>query len=344
METPTQEWVRLLTNFNNSLFEGETMEWNPQPVEAKIGIHFKTSDTLRLALVHRSYAQQISEPEINNDRLKFLGNVILNLVVTDYLYHHCPHLEVGNLSALRDKLIEGERLTKLWFQLGLGEAYPFLALKEERHRLRQQRHNPFEEAFIALVGAIQVDRGFSQTRNWLVKNLLAPVLERHLKNSKERCTPNKQLKLLGDALLKAIVIDYLYRLLPCVSESRLAGLYKELVCSDRLAEYSRQLAPEDLAMLKQGTEEINTKPFKVLLGAIYLELSASDDKRGFSKTCEWFVGHFLDEDEVLRRAIALLLEDGKPQKWIIRYVMGYESKNYNEGRERFNAVLEGQKA
>jgi hypothetical protein len=77
---------------------------------------------------------------------------------------------------------------------------------------------------------------------------------------------------------------------------------------------------------------------------MYLELSASDDKGGFSKTSNWFVERFLDEDEILRRAIALLLEDGKPQKWIIRHVMGYESKDYHEGRERFNAVIEGQKS
>jgi dsRNA-specific ribonuclease len=320
------------------------MEWNPEPVETKIGIHFKTPDTLLSALIHRSYAEQISGLETDNERLKFLGNAILNLVVSDYLYHHCPYLEVGNWSALRDKLIEGERLTKVWFQLGLGESYPFLALEEERHRLRQQRHNPFEEAFIALVGAIHLDRGFSQTRNWLVKNLIAPLLERHLKKTQERCSPNKQLKFLGDSLLKAIVIDYLYRHLRCVSESRLAGLYREFASNERLAEYSSQLMPEDLTMLRQGREEIITKPFKILLSAIYIELSASDDKRGFPKTCEWFVGHFLDEDEVLRRAIALLLEDGKPQKWIIRHVMGYESKDYNEGRERFNLVLEGQKA
>ena len=57
-----------------------------------------------------------------------------------------------------------------------------------------------------------------------------------------------------------------------------------------------------------------------------------------SKTSNWFVERLLDEDEVLRRAIALLLEDGKPQKWIIRHVMGYESKDYHEGRERFNAL------
>jgi len=320
------------------------MEWNPEPVEAKIGIHFKNSDTLRLALIHRSYAQQISEPENNNERLEFLGDAILNVVITDYLYHHCPYLEVGNLSALRDKLIEGERLTKLWFQLGLGDAYPFLGLGEERHRLRLQSQNPFNEGFVALVGAIHLDRGFSQTRNWLTKNLIAPVLERHLKNSKERPSPNKQLKFLGDALLKAIVIDYLYRHLPCVSEGRLTTLYKELVSKERQVEYNSKLTPEDLTVLKQGNDEVRTKSFTALLAAIYLEYSASDDKGSFSKTSNWFFERFVDEDEVLRRAIALLLEDGKPQKWIIRHVMGYESKDYHEGRERFNAVIEGQKS
>mgnify|MGYP001793996004 CR=1 FL=1 len=104
------------------------MDWKPEPVEAKIGVQFKNRETLHLALINRSYAQQVSEPDTNNERLQFVGNAILNFVITDYLYQNCPYLEVSNWSALRDKLLESERLTKLWFQLGLGEAYPFLAL------------------------------------------------------------------------------------------------------------------------------------------------------------------------------------------------------------------------
>lgn len=317
------------------------MEWNPEPVEAKIGLQFKTRDTLYLALVHRSHALQISEPETNSDRLKFLGTAIFNLIVSDYLYRHCPYLEVGNLKALRDKLMEGERLTKLWFQLGLGDAYPVLGLGEQRHRLRQQPHNPFEEALLALVGAIHLDRGFSQARNWLIKYLIAPVLERHLKSVQERTSPNKQLKFLGDALLNAIAADYLYCQLPCVSEATLKDLHKEWVGKERQVAYTRQLTAEDLAVLKQPDEV--TRDFKTLLGAVYLEHSAPEDKRGFKKTCEWFAERFVDGDEVLRRAIALLQEDGKSQKWIVRYVMGYESKDYHEGRDRFNAVIEEQK-
>jgi len=319
------------------------MEWSPEPVEAKIGVQFKTRETLHLALIHRSYAQQVSEPDTNNERLQFLGNAILNLVITDYLYQNCPYLEVGNLSALRDKLLESERLTKLWFQLGLGEAYPFLALEEQRHRLQQQRHNPFEEGFVALVGAIHLDRGFWQTRNWLIKYLIAPLLDRHLKKSQERCTPNKQLKFLSDSLFKAIITDYLYRSLPGVSNNRLAGLYRELASSDRLTEYTSKITPAALTILNPEAATSASKSVKILLSTIYLQFSALEEKRGFSKTSEWFFGYLVDQDEVLRRAITLLLEDGKSQKWIIRQVMGYESKDYNEGRERFNAVMEGQK-
>lgn len=319
------------------------MEWNHFPVEAKIGIQFKTRDTLLLALIHRSYAQQASEPDTNNERLQFLGEAILNFVITDYLYQNCPYLETANLSALRDKLMEGERLTKLWFQLGLGQAYPFLALEEERHRLQKQRHNPFEEGFVALVGAIYLDKGFWQTRNWLIKHLIDPVLKRHLKNEQERSNPNKQLKFLSDSLFKAIIYDYLYRHFPCVSNTRLVGLYRELTSRDRLIEYTSKITPEAVMVLAPS-EAPKALPCKVFLTTVYLQLNASEDKRCFSKTAEWFVKYLLDEDELLRRTITLLLEDGKPQKWIIRYVMGYESKDYNEGRDRFNEVMEGQSA
>ena len=316
------------------------MEWNPESVETKIGIRFKTSDTLRLALIHSSYAEQIGEPEQNNQRLEFLGNAVLNLAIADYLYHHCPYLEVGNFSALRDKLTEGERLTKLWSQLGLGEAYPFLGMGQERHRLRLQSHNPFEEGLKALVGAIHLDRGFSQTRNWLTKNLMTPLLERHLKSITERASPNKQLQFLGDNLLKAIVIDYLYCYLPNVRVARLGELSKDMTTKERQEEYIRQVSSADIIALNLEDQPIIRKSLRALLGAIYLNHIAAEDKGAFKKTASWFVEKFVNRDEVLRKAIRLLLEDGKSQKWIIRYVMGYESKDYHQGRDRFNQVME----
>ncbi|MGH2412532.1 MAG: ribonuclease III domain-containing protein [Microcystaceae cyanobacterium] len=309
-------------------------------MEDKIGLHFKNSSTLRLALNHPSYAQQINEPGNDNERLEYLGEAILNLVVVDYLYRHCPYLEVSKQSALRDKLVEEERLTKLWFGLGLGEDYPFLVLKEERHRLRLQRQNPFEEALKALVGAIYLDRGFSQVRNWLSKQLIAPLLERHQKNLKERSSPDKQLQFLGEALLKSIVADYLYRHLPYVNASRLTTLAKGLMSKERQLEYLMQLTQEDWTAIAQENEKVAKKSFNVLLAAIYLQSGPDKSKDNFKKTGNWFAQGFVDGDGVLRQAIALLMKDGIPQKWIIRRVMGYESKDYDKGREHFWELME----
>ncbi len=312
------------------------MESNLTLVENVIGIKFKKKDILAQSLIHSSYAQQTEEPDNNNDRLHFLGDTILNLIITDYLYGNCPYLEVSKFVALREKLMEEERLTKLWFKLGLGDSYPLLSLKEDRYLLRQRRRNPFERAFKALVGAMQLDRGFPQTRNWVNKQLIAPLLERHLKKIQERSTPDQQLKFLGEPLLKAIVMDYLYRQLPSVSLATLTTLTKEIVAKEQLMVYIGKITAEDWsAIAQEDYHKEAKKSFKVLLALMYLHLSSSKTKDGLKKTSQWFQGQFIDNDEVLKRAIALLLKEGKAQKWIIKNVMGYESKRYREGRERF---------
>lgn len=316
------------------------MEWNSSLVEDKIGIQFKNNQTLYLALSHLSYAQQLDVPQNSNERLTFLGEAILNLVIVDYLYCNCHYLEAEKLVGLRDKLKEGEMLTKLWFQLGLGENYPFMVLKEERHRLRLQSRNPFEQSLKALVGAIYLDRGFSLVRNWLTKNLLSPVLERHLKKGKERSLNEQQLQFLGEALLKAIVTDYLYNHLPCVSPNQLITLSKPLMNKERQAEYLIHLTTEDWTKLELENEQIARKSFKALLASLYLRFSHDKTKNDFSKTSGWFTKEFVDDEEVLRHAIALLLKNGQTQKWIISKVMGYESKNYQQGKERFHALID----
>ena len=311
--------------------------WESSRVESKIGINFKHDRTLRLALIHPSYAKQIHEPEINNQRLEFLGETILNLVVVDYLFCHFSHFQIGKLKALRDKIIETERLTKLWYDLQLGESYPFLGLKEERHRLRLKQQNPFEQAFKALVGAIYVDRGFSQTRNWLHKYLIVPLLQRYLKAELKHSASDKQLQLLGETLLQTVVTDYLYRQILQANPSKLKPLAKKLTSKDSQSKYLKQLS-------KSAWEEIfpelnKPKSFTILLAKVYLQFDDDNRKSSFRKTSSYFAEHFLDDDEIMQQAIALLLKDGKPQKWIIHKVMGYPSNKYNQGREKFYELM-----
>jgi ribonuclease III len=307
--------------------------WDSSKVEQKISINFKYDQTLRLALIHPSYAKLINDPEINNQRLEYLGETILNLVIVDYIFENFAHFQIGKLQALRDKLTESERLTKLWYDLQLGEAYPFLDLKEERHRLRVKQNNPFEQGLKALVGAIYVDRGFAQTRNWLQKHLIVPLLKRYLKPELETDPSAKHLELLGEALLQGVAINYLYHHILQASPSKLKSLAKKLTSKDSQNTYLKQIP--DAAWSEIIAAESKPKSLKTLLAKLYLQLNAENSKSSFRKTSIWIAEYCFNDDEIMQQAITLLLGEGKSQKWIIHNVMGYPNHKYSEGREKF---------
>jgi ribonuclease III len=310
--------------------------WEPSQIENKIGINFKYDQTLRLALIHPSYAKLIDEPELNNQRLELLGETILNLVLVDYIYWNFSHFQVGKQKALVSKLTESERLTNLWYDLQLGEFYPFLDLKEERHRLRVKENNPFEQACKALIGAIFIDRGFSQTRNWLQKRLIVPLLKRYLKPELEHQPSDKHLQFLGDNLLQAVTIDHLYQKVHLVSPNTLKALGRQLTSQERQQQY---LELSDTAWTKIFPAPSKPKSYKTLLAEIYLHFEEENSKSSLRQTSMYFAQNCLDDDEIMTQAIALLLKDGKPQKWIIHKAMNYANNQYNEGREKYYKLI-----
>ena len=315
-----------------------TDNWNSSRVEQKISVNFKHDETLRLALIHPSYAKLINEPEINNQRLEYLGETVLNLAIADYIFSNFSHFQVGKLKALQDKLTETERLTKLWYDLQLGEAYPFMDLKEERHRLRVKQNNPFEKAFKALIGAIYIDRGFSQTRNWLQKHLIVPLLKKYLKPELEPNPSAKHIEFLGNALIEGITVDYLYRHILYASPTKLKTLARKLTSKDSQNQYVKQLP--DTVWSAIVTQENKPKSLKTLIAKVDLQLNEENNKSSFRQTSSLISQHCFDDDEIMEQAINLLLKDGKPQKWIIHNVMGYPSNKYNEGREKFHELTD----
>ncbi|MEL6580867.1 MAG: ribonuclease III domain-containing protein [Cyanobacteria bacterium J06621_12] len=310
--------------------------WKPAPIENKIGINFKYDQTLRLALIHPSYAKLIHEPEINNQRLGLLGETILNLVLANYVYDNFSHFQVGKQKALISKLTESERLTNFWYDLQLGEFYPFLDLSEERHRLRVKRSNPFEKACKALIGAIFIDRGFSQTRKWLEKRLIVPLLKKYLKPELEHSPNDKQIEFLGDNLLQAVAINYLYHHILLVSPTILKSLARKLTSKDSQNKYVKLSTATWTEMFGDKKQP---KSYKALLAEIYLQYNSENNKSSLRKTSEYFAKNCLDDDEVMTEAIALLQKDGKPQKWIIHKMMNYPSNKYNEGREKYYQLI-----
>jgi len=306
------------------------IDWQPTDLEAKLGLEFKHPEIAFRALCHPSYAKQIGEPGATNERLELLGTTILELAIACYLYHYCPYLKVANWQGLLPKLTENERLTKLWFQLGLGSSYPFLALEEERAVLRQKSSNPFASGTRALVGAIHCDRGFSQARNWLYKYLIAPVLAKYLKDTEKRAEPAAQLRFVGRYLLPAMTADYLYGLLPNVTVVELQHFQRQLTAKQQQKVYQT-------ASLEAGNTD--NQPWSEFLAQYYYQVSERSDRAAFRETQTWFVSTCLDEEDLLRQAIEHLRAQGVPQKWIIREVLGFAGKDYRAGRDRFREIL-----
>lgn len=299
--------------------------WESSLVSNKIGINFKHDQTLRLALIHPSYAKQLNDPEINNQRLEFLGTSVLKIIVVDYLVRNFSYFSLAKIKALKDKITAPDRQTQLWYDLQLGDAYPFLALKEERYRLKVKEQNPFEEAFRALVGAIYIDRGFSQARNWVQKHLISPLLQKYLKPEVEFSPTDKQLQYLGEILLEVIINDYLYHQILQTQPQKLKVLARKLTAKDAQTQYLSKLFRDH-----QKSESLAQ-----LLSQLYLQLEEENSKSSLRQISNSFRDHCLDDDEIMALAIALLLKDGFAQKWIIHHMMGYPSNKYNEGREKF---------
>ncbi len=142
------------------------MEEKFKNLEEKIGYNFKNQALLKQALTHSSYA---SENHLeNNERLEFLGDAVLELVIRDYLFHAYPHLKEGELSKLKACLVEETTLAKVAKSLSLGN---FLNLgRGERLTGGNKKGSILADALEALIGAIYLDRDFPTVceviRNW----------------------------------------------------------------------------------------------------------------------------------------------------------------------------------
>lgn len=147
------------------------MEKNLGLLEKKLGLKFKNKDLLKSALVHRSYINEHKDFLLgHNERLEFLGDAVLELVVTDYLYHNYEEAE-GVLTNWRSSLVNGERLADITEDLGVYE-FMYLSRGESKDTNKKARNYILANAFEAIVGAIYLDSGYAKAEKFITKNLL----------------------------------------------------------------------------------------------------------------------------------------------------------------------------
>lgn len=145
--------------------------------EEKIGVVFKDKAILREAFTHRSYINESRERGIaHNERLEFLGDAVVELSVTDFLYKKYPNEDEGALTSYRAALVNAVTLGDLGIDIGMEE-YLLLSKGEAKDKGTKAREIILANAFEALVGAIYLDQGFAVADEFLKKYLLGKTDE-----------------------------------------------------------------------------------------------------------------------------------------------------------------------
>lgn len=135
------------------------------------GFYPRNISYYKLALMHKSMTRKMPKSRtLNNERLEFLGDAILDAVVGDIVYRHFEGKREGFLTNTRSKLVQRETLNKLAQEMGIMELI--------RSNTRTQAHNNYMggNAFEALVGAIYLDRGYNACMKFMQKRILARII------------------------------------------------------------------------------------------------------------------------------------------------------------------------
>ncbi len=147
-----------------------------EKLEKKLDLNFKNKDLLVQAFCHRSYLNENPDFDLGqNERLEFLGDAVMELVVTDYLFKKYPNKSEGILTNWRAALVNTKMISKIARELKLGK-YLLLSNGEKRERGKAKQYM-LADTFEALIGAIYIDSGYNQARKFIKKYLLKELPE-----------------------------------------------------------------------------------------------------------------------------------------------------------------------
>lgn len=141
------------------------MSHKPEDLQQVLHYTFKNPALLRIALTHTSFANESKVPTTHNERLEFLGDSVLSVVVADHLFHQSKRPE-GELSRMRASLVSEEALFQFAEEIQLGE-YLRLGHGEELGGGRT-RPSVVSDAFEAVIAALYLDGGFEVARNFIM--------------------------------------------------------------------------------------------------------------------------------------------------------------------------------
>ncbi len=139
--------------------------------EKLIGIKFNDQALLRRAFTHRSYINENKSAGLeNNERLEFLGDAVLELVITDYLFNHFKEMNEGELTSLRSALVNADTCSQVASSINVND---FLLLsKGESKDVGRARQYILADTLEAIIGAIYIDQGYDSAKNFINKYIV----------------------------------------------------------------------------------------------------------------------------------------------------------------------------
>lgn len=143
-------------------------------LESALGVTFQNKEHLQQALVHRSFLNENPEFSLShNERLEFLGDAVLELVVTEHLYNNYPNPE-GELTNWRAALVNANMLSEIAKGLTI-EDYLYLSRGEAKDRESKARHYILANAIEAVIGAMYLDQGYAVAAEFIGRAVIAKL-------------------------------------------------------------------------------------------------------------------------------------------------------------------------
>jgi len=143
--------------------------------EKRLGIKFKNKDLLKQSVTHRSYLNEHPNLALDhNERLEFLGDAVLEIVVTEYLFRHFTTTPEGDLTNWRASLVNSNMLATIANEIGL-EKYLYLSRGEAKDKNSKARRYILANAVEALIGAIYLDQGIRVIKKFIKNEILSKL-------------------------------------------------------------------------------------------------------------------------------------------------------------------------
>lgn len=144
-------------------------------LEKIIGTSIDNKNIYVEALIHRSFLEENNQFSFSNERLEFLGDSVLNLIIGEYLFDKFPNEEEGFLTKVRAKLVNRSALSLTAEQLKLSEL--LILSNNVPKSVANSSKSMLSDALEALIGAIYIDKGIDTCKKFIQKNILEPALK-----------------------------------------------------------------------------------------------------------------------------------------------------------------------